>query len=104
MNRVLLLIAAVVGLGVIYNIVPVVIYTYRRYRGRKTVICPDTGQIAEVDAKALQAGLWSAVGVDRARIKWCSLLPRKKGCEEECLKDNSASWNQTSNNATRARS
>jgi hypothetical protein len=102
MNRVLLLIAAVVGLGVLYNIVPVVTYTYRRYRGSKTVICPDTGAIVEVEAKALRASLWSAFGVQKARVKSCSLWPRRKGCEEECLKVNSASWNETSNNATSA--
>ena len=62
MNRVFLLIGGIVFLGSIYAIVPVVTDTYRRYRNRRTVICPETGQIAEVELKAVQASLISALG------------------------------------------
>jgi len=86
MNRVLLLIAGVVILGSMYVVAPVVTDTYRRYRGRKTVICPETGQIAEVELKAKQASFLSALGKDWVRVSWCSLWPRKKGCAEECVK------------------
>ena len=85
MNGVLLLIGAIVFLGGIYAIAPVVIGNYRHYRNRRTVICPETGQIAEVDLKAVQAGLFSALGKHRVRVKWCSLWPRKKGCAEKCV-------------------
>jgi hypothetical protein len=85
MNRLFLLIAGVVVLGGMYVVAPVVSYTYRRYRGRKTVVCPDTGQIAEVELKAKQASLLSALGKDWVRVRWCSLWPRKKGCAEKCV-------------------
>ncbi len=88
MNRLLTLIAGVVTLGLYFVIAPVATDTYRRYRKRKTVICPDTGQIAEVELKAVQAGLMSALGKHWVRVKWCSLWPRKKGCAQECVRDN----------------
>jgi len=86
MNRLFLLTAGVVMLGTYFVIAPVVADTYRRYRGRKTLICPDTGQIAEVDLKAATAGAASALGKNWVRVKWCSLWPRRKGCAQECVR------------------
>jgi hypothetical protein len=88
MNRLFLLIAGVVVLGLLYVIAPIVADTYRRYRDRRTIICPDTGQIAEVEIKAGYASFMSALGKHWVRVKWCSLWPRKKGCAEECVKEN----------------
>ncbi|HXV83960.1 MAG TPA: hypothetical protein VEG60_29250 [Candidatus Binatia bacterium] len=85
MNRVFLLIGATVFLGSIYVVAPVVADTYRRYGMRRTVICPETGQIAEVELRAVQASLFSALGKHWVRVKWCSLWPRKKGCAEKCV-------------------
>jgi hypothetical protein len=65
MDRLFLLIAGVVGLGLYFVTAPVVVNTYRRYRNRKTIICPDTGQIAEVDIQAIQAGVMSVLGEHR---------------------------------------
>lgn len=87
MNRIFLLIGGIVFLGSTYVIAPVVTDTYRRYRKRRTVVCPETGQIAEVELKAVRASLMSALGKHGARVKWCSLWPRRKGCAEECVED-----------------
>jgi hypothetical protein len=87
MNRLVLLTVGVIALGSYFVVGPVVLDTYRRYRGRKTVICPETGQIAEVDLKAATASAISALGKNWVRVKWCSLWPRKKGCEQECVKE-----------------
>jgi predicted transporter len=87
MNRLLTLMAGVVTLGLYFVIAPVVTDTYRRFRKRKTLICPDTGQIAEVELKAVQAGIMSALGKHWVRVKWCSLWPRKKDCAQECIKE-----------------
>jgi hypothetical protein len=95
MNRAFLLIGGVVFLGITYAITPVVADTYRRYRGRKTSVCPETGQIAEAELKAVQASLLSVLGKHWVRVKWCSLWPRKKGCAEECVKDY---WNSSEEN------
>lgn len=87
MDRLFLLIGGLVALGIYFVIAPVVTNTYRRYRDRKTIICPDTGQIVEVDLKAVRAGLMSTLGRHSVRVKWCSLWPRKKGCAQECVKE-----------------
>ena len=87
MNRLFALIAGVVTLGLYFVIAPVFVDTYRRYRNRKTIICPDTGEIVEVEIKALTAGLMALLGNQRARVKWCSQWPRKKGCAEGCVKE-----------------
>ena len=87
MDRLFLLIAGLVALGLYFVIAPVVTNTYRRYRNRKTIICPDTGQIVEVDLKAVRASLMSTLGKHSVRVKWCSLWPRKKGCAQECVKE-----------------
>ncbi len=87
MDRLFLLIAGVAILGLYFMIAPVAINTYRRYRKRKTIICPDTGQIVELDLNAVHAGLMSALGKHCVRVKWCSLWPRKKGCAQECVNE-----------------
>ena len=89
MDRLFLLIGGAVALGLYFVAAPVFVDAYRRYRHRKTIICPDTGQIVEVDLKAVRAGLMSTLGRHSVRVKWCSLWPRKKGCAQECVKDDS---------------
>jgi hypothetical protein len=87
MNRVSLLIIGVAALGTYFVIAPVMVDTYRRYRRRKTIICPDTGQISEVELKAGTACVISALGKEWVRVKWCSLWPRKKDCRQECVQE-----------------
>ena len=87
MNRLLTLMAGVVSLGLYFVAAPVFVSAYRRYRNRKTIICPDTGQIVEVDLKAVRASLMSTLGKHSVRVKWCSLWPRKKDCAQECVKE-----------------
>ncbi len=98
MNLVFLLIAGVVILAVYFVAGPIVVSTYRRYRGRRTIVCPENDQIAEMEIKAGQAGLLAAFGKHRLRVKWCSLWPRRQGCAEECLKENWQSAGQAQNN------
>ena len=85
MNRVFLLIAGAVSLGLYFLAGPAVVSSYRRYRGRRTIICPETDQIAEMEIKAGRAGIMAAFGKHDLRVKWCSLWPRRKGCAEECI-------------------
>ena len=100
MNRVFLLIVGVATLGLYYLVAPAVLSTYRRYRGRRTIICPETDQIAEMEIKAGRAGIMAALGKSSLRVKWCSLWPRRKGCAEECLKEDWPSMeNRRSNSA-----
>lgn len=86
MIGVFLLIAGVIALGLYFMVAPAVLSTYRRYRGRRTIICPETDQIVEMELKAGRAGVMAALGKPDLRVKWCSLWPRRKGCAEECAK------------------
>jgi len=98
MNRIFLLIAGVITLGLYFVVGPAVVSTFQRYRGRRTIICPETDQIAEMEIKAGQAGVMAAFGKRNLRVKWCSLWPRRKGCAEECLKDDWQSAGEQRNN------
>jgi len=98
MNRVFLLIAGMITLGLYFVIAPAAVSTFRRYRGRRTIICPENDQIAEMEIKAGQAGVMAALGKRYLRVKWCSLWPRRKGCAEECLRDDWPSAEERRNN------
>lgn len=87
MNRVFLLIAGVATLGLYFVVGPAILNSFQRYRGHRTIICPETAQIAEMEIKAGRAGVMAALGKHALRVKWCSLWPRRKGCAEECVKD-----------------
>ena len=66
MDRLFVLIAGIVTLGLCFVIAPVFVNSYRRYRDRKTTICPDTSQIAEVEVKTFRAVFGSQ---QRSRVK-----------------------------------
>jgi hypothetical protein len=87
MRSVFLLIAGITALGLYYVVAPVVRGTYRRHRGRLTIICPETDQIVEMELKAGRAGIMAALGKQDLRVKWCSLWPGRKDCAQECVKE-----------------
>ena len=85
----LILIAAVVVTGLVFVVIPVALDAYGRFRHGKVLICPDTGLAAEVRPKALRGALMTALARKPiARVKWCSLWPERKGCDEKCMKEN----------------
>jgi hypothetical protein len=86
MKTALITIAAVVALGALYVLLPLVINTFQRYRNKRVMTCPETGGLAEVDINSRRAALTSAIGRPLLRIKNCTLWPKKKGCDEECIK------------------
>jgi hypothetical protein len=82
-----LLIAGMTVLGLYYMVAPIILSTYRRYRGRRTIICPETDQIVEMELKAGRAGVMAALGKQDLRVKWCGLWPGRKRCAQECVKE-----------------
>ena len=60
---------------------------YSRYRGTKTITCPETGRPAIVEVDALHASLTSTVGLPDIRLKNCSRWPVNEQCGQECLAD-----------------
>ena len=87
MLGVFLLIAGIIALGLYYMVAPIMLSTYRRYRSRRTIICPETDQIVEMELKAGRAGVMAALGKQDLRVKWCSLWPARKSCAQECIKE-----------------
>jgi len=85
MNAPWVVIAAIVGVGACYVLLPVVGDTFRRFRTKKSLRCPVTGGEAEVGVDAGRAALTSAFGRVLLRVKNCSLWPERKGCAQDCL-------------------
>ncbi len=86
MKTALITIAMVVALGGIYVLLPLMIHTFQRYRNKRVMTCPETEGLAEVDIDSRRAALTSAIGRPLLRIKNCTLWPKRKGCDEECIK------------------
>jgi hypothetical protein len=77
--------AAVVVLGLVYVVVPVVLDTYRRFRGTKHVTCPETKLPADIDLDATQASLSAIAGKPDLLVTGCSHWPERRGCDQECV-------------------
>ena len=85
----LLIISAIVSIGLLFVLLPTACKVYQRFRDRKVVICPHTDQIAEVMPKAWHAAFMATFGrKSMPRVKWCSLWPKRKGCDEKCMEEN----------------
>jgi len=84
MSTPLLLIAALAALAVLYVEMPVMSEAYLRYRGKKTVRCPDTGEPAMVEVDAKYAAATAAFGHSSVRLVKCSRWPEMHECGREC--------------------
>jgi len=79
------IIIGILVIGVFFVLVPVVVETFLRFRIRRTVTCPETGQVAEVGVDPVKAASGSAVGRLVLRVKSCSLWPDRGGCARQCM-------------------
>lgn len=86
MKTPLILAVSIIALGGLYVLLPLVIHTYQRYRNKKALSCPETKGPAEVNIDAQRAAFSSAFGRPLLKIKNCTLWPKRKGCEEDCIK------------------
>lgn len=80
-----IVILAVVAVGVLFVLLPLVAHTFARFRAPRALRCPETGAGATVEIDAGRAAFTSAFGLPRLRARWCSLWPARRGCAEECL-------------------
>ncbi|MGH7823388.1 MAG: hypothetical protein ACREQ9_26810 [Candidatus Binatia bacterium] len=80
-----LVIAAVVVLGVLFVLVPVMSNAYYRYRGRHVVLCPENRRSAVVEIDGRRVAAASALGKTRLRIARCSRWPEHEECDRGCL-------------------
>jgi hypothetical protein len=78
---------AIVALGVIYIMLPTGLHAFLRYRPRKELCCPVSGDEARVLIDARRAGLSAALrGHPSLSVRDCSLWPARSGCGRDCLK------------------
>jgi hypothetical protein len=85
MTTPLITIAAILVLGAFFVLIPVASDSYRRFRRRRVVTCPETKTIVEILIDAPHAAWSSLVGNPRLRIKNCTRWPRREGCAQDCL-------------------
>ncbi len=81
-----ILIAAILTVAALYVLVPLVTHTFFRYRPRRHLRCPETGNEVEVCVDASRAAFTAAFGEPLLRVKDCSLWPERKECDQGCLR------------------
>jgi len=80
-----ILIAAVILLGTFYVLVPLVMHNFTRYRKKRVLRCPETGILVEVDLDTQLAACSSPFGKPLLRVKNCTLWPKRRSYNMECL-------------------
>jgi hypothetical protein len=58
---------------------------YRRAKGRRAVICPQTSQSVMIELDARDAALMHAAGDRLRKIGSCTLWPERQACGRQCL-------------------
>jgi len=79
------LIVLLLVVAAVYFVVPLVVGTYIRYRGKRLITCPETRKPAAVNVDAGHAALTAAVGHPDLRLKSCTRWPEREDCGQECL-------------------
>lgn len=80
----LLIVITVSAVGLFFGI-RWLVQSSSRYRGSRTVTCPETKRPAIVAVDSLHASLTSTVGAPDIRLEACSRWPMKEDCGQECL-------------------
>ncbi len=86
MNNLLSVVGPIAALGALYVVIPVATDAYRRFRGTKTVTCPDTGTAADVQLDTHHAALSMAFGPPDLKVTRCSRWPERHYCDQGCVK------------------
>lgn len=79
------IIAAIIIFGLALFGIGYAARAYRRQRGTRVIVCPETENTALVEVDALHAALTSLVGRTDMRLQDCSRWPQKRDCGQECM-------------------
>ena len=80
MLQVLVLVAIAAGfVAIFYGL------AWRKYRGRRVIVCPENQLAAGVVVDARHAAASSLKGAPELRLASCSRWPEKAGCGQPCL-------------------
>ena len=80
-----MMILMIMAIALVYVVLPVALDTFARFRGRRRVICPDTGTAAEIEIDAWHAAVTAFPGPPRLRVARCTGRVATATCGEECL-------------------
>ncbi len=87
MTNLLNVVAPIAALGTLYVVIPVATDAYRRFRGAKTVTCPETRAPAEIHLDLNLAATSSAFGPPHLKVTRCSRWPERHYCDQACVKE-----------------
>jgi len=85
MENPILFILAVLGIDILFVMLPVVLTTFSEKREAISVVCPEAGTLASVLVYARKVARGAVVGRLALRAESCSLWPEKSGCAQGCL-------------------
>jgi hypothetical protein len=85
MSAPLITLAAMAALALCYVVAPIVADVFFRFRGRRTVRCPEAGLTADVEIDARHAAFSAIPGPPEVRVAACSLWPDRAGCAQQCI-------------------
>jgi hypothetical protein len=85
-----IVVAGVIAVLVVLAVVPVVL-RFRKYRGRRVIICPATGKPAGVELDAWLAANSEIDGDPVFLLKSCSRWPEHGTCDQACARQIEAS-------------
>lgn len=85
MSTLLTIGAGLLGAGLVYYLWRTAGRTYRRYRGKMLVTCPETGKAAGVDVSSGHAAATAVAGALGLRLSSCTRWPERQHCGQECL-------------------
>lgn len=80
-----LVLFGIVGMVVLFVLLPVATATFTRYRGPRRLRCPLAGTDATVEVDAVGAALSEVVGRPGLTAEACSRWPWARGCRQQCL-------------------
>jgi hypothetical protein len=78
---------AIIGVAVLYVILPIAADTFRRFRGRRMVHCPEEGRPARIQIDATVAAMTAVPGPPKLLVQRCSFWPDRAGCAQRCTRD-----------------
>lgn len=74
-------------LGTVILVMPTVVRTYRKLRGPRVVMCPETAEHEIIEFAAVRAAATSAFSTPVLRVRTCSHWSGHDDCAQDCLAD-----------------
>lgn len=79
-------VAAAVVVVAAFAVMEPLLASYRKWRGKRLITCPETGRCEAVEVDAGRAAFVAVAGGSYLRLKECSRWPERRDCAQECLK------------------